>query len=217
MKTSDSIKEIALALCNFNKTVGAITKSSENPFFKSSYADLSSIIMHITPHLNNNGLVIIQTGSEVDENSVAWQKCTKVTTRLIHTSGEWIEDSVLVPMGKVDAQGMGSAFTYGRRYGIQALLNLPAVDDDGEASMPRNVTVPIKDISTWCSDTSIDPAIMGKWLQNAHAFVPEAFNESPLPSGDIKDADIDPALCEWVDENSKDIQESIKNWLSGKQ
>lgn len=213
MKTSESVREITKALVSFNSTVGAICKSAENPFFKSSYADLSSIIMHITPHLNQNGLVVVQTGSEVDENSVAWQKCTKVTTRLMHTSGEWIEDSVLIPMGKVDAQGMGSAFTYGRRYGLQALLNLPAVDDDGEASAPRNVVSQVKDLSTWCADTCVDPRILGDWLKNAPAFVPECFKESPLPSGNIEDST--PDLCEWVDENSKDVQESIKNWLSG--
>jgi hypothetical protein len=59
-----------------------------------------------------------------------------VTTRLIHSSGQWIEFGPLtVPMSKQDAHGVGSATTYARRYGLSAALGIVADDDDGNAAV----------------------------------------------------------------------------------
>ena len=54
-----------------------------------------------------------------------------VTTRIMHSSGEWIEGDCILPPTKADAQGYGSAITYAKRYGLQAMAGVPSVDDDG--------------------------------------------------------------------------------------
>ncbi len=62
----------------------------------------------------------------------------------MHSSGEWIEDTLAVPVGKADAQGMGSAATYGRRYALAAALGIAQVDDDGNAASDRPTVEVVK-------------------------------------------------------------------------
>lgn len=129
MNTSDSIKEIASALVGFHKEVGKIAKDSSNPFFKSKYASLSNILDGISDPLNNNGLSIVQ----FPDGEFG------LTTRLIHTSGEWMESTYSMRPSKDDPQGRGSALTYQRRYAIGAILSLNIDDDDdGNQASKRN-------------------------------------------------------------------------------
>jgi len=127
MKHSDSIKELALALHKAQTKIKAAVKDSTNPHFRSKYADLSSVVEAVKVHLNDAGIVFLQGVSGV-ENGVA------VETRLLHVSGEWIASTLEIPASKHDAQGYGSAITYGRRYGLQAMCGVPAEDDDGNAA-----------------------------------------------------------------------------------
>lgn len=127
MKTSESIKELAPALLKAQKGIKAALKDSTNPHFKSKYADLSSVIDAVKAALNDQGILFTQ-GVEGAESGVA------VETRLIHQSGEFIASTITVPVVKNDAQGVGSAITYGRRYGLQAICGVPAEDDDGNAA-----------------------------------------------------------------------------------
>ena len=60
-----------------------------------------------------------------------------LTTRLIHESGEWIEDTASCPLAKQDPQGLGSALTYLRRYSLSAICGLYADDDDGNSASNR--------------------------------------------------------------------------------
>jgi hypothetical protein len=128
MQTSESIKSIAAALIGFHKEVGKIGKDSKNPFFKSSYASLSNILDGINEPLVNNGLSIVQF-PEGDNG---------LTTRLCHSSGEWMESTYSMKPAKDDPQGRGSAITYQRRYAIGAILslNIDADDDGNQASKP---------------------------------------------------------------------------------
>jgi hypothetical protein len=67
----------------------------------------------------------------------------RVITRLMHSSGEWLEQEYFIPLGKMDAQAAGSAITYARRYALQAIAGIPAEDDDGNAATqakPESVT-----------------------------------------------------------------------------
>jgi hypothetical protein len=64
-----------------------------------------------------------------------------LTTRLLHTSGQWIEDTASTPIPKFDPQGVGSACTYLRRYSLAAALCITQEDDDGEAARPANPVV----------------------------------------------------------------------------
>jgi len=127
MHTSESIKQIAPALLNAQVAIKAALKDSTNPHFKSKYADLSSVIDAVKAPLNSQSILFTQGVSGAD-NGVT------VETRLIHTSGEWIASALTVPVSKLDAQGVGSAITYGRRYGLQSLCGVPAEDDDGNAA-----------------------------------------------------------------------------------
>lgn len=127
MKHSESIKEIAGALLKAQIAIKAALKDSTNPHFKSKYADLSSVIDAVKGPLNANGIVFTQ-GVSAAENGVA------VETMLIHTSGEWMSETLPIPVSRVDAQGVGSAITYGRRYGLQSMCGVPAEDDDGNAA-----------------------------------------------------------------------------------
>lgn len=127
MNQSESILKIAPALLKAQRSMQAALKQASNPHFGSKFADLTSVIEVAQPALNDNGIVFLQPLS-FHENRVC------VTTILMHESGEWISDVLEVPLSKQDAQGLGSATTYGRRYGLQAFIGIKAVDDDGNAA-----------------------------------------------------------------------------------
>lgn len=137
MNRSESIKELALALHKAHTKIGAVAKTASNPFFKSKYADLASVVEAVKPALQSEGIVIIQ-GLQDAEGGVA------IETMLLHVSGEWISSTLRLPASKEDAQGYGSACTYGRRYGLQAICGLPAEDDDGNAA---TASAPVKALS----------------------------------------------------------------------
>jgi hypothetical protein len=125
MEKSESIKNIASALTKFQNEVKAVTKDGKNPFFKSSYATLGNIINTITTPLVKNGLSYSQLPS--GENGL--------TTILMHSSGEYIYDTVKMTPKDNTPQGQGSAITYMRRYALSALLGLSTdEDDDGNAA-----------------------------------------------------------------------------------
>lgn len=120
MKTSESITELAKSLVEFQKEVGKIIKTDNNPFFKSKYASLATILDVISDPLTKQGLVIIQFPTEQ----------YKLTTRLQHISGEYMEDTYEMQPTKHSPQDAGSVITYQRRYAIGAILNLNIDEDD---------------------------------------------------------------------------------------
>lgn len=127
MNRSDSLKEIAPALVKAQTKIKAALKDSTNPHFRSKYADLSSVVDAVKAPLLECGISFLQ-GVHDAEGGVA------VETMLLHTSGEWISSTLRIPAVKQDAQGYGSAITYGRRYGLQSMCGVPAEDDDGNAA-----------------------------------------------------------------------------------
>ena len=128
MKTSESIKHIAEALVFAQKEIKFATKDSTNPHFKSKYANINSVIEAVKVPLNNNNIAILQSLSPSDDNKL------HLTTRLLHSSGEWIEDTAVCPIQKQDPQGLGSAISYIRRYSISSMCALYADDDDGQSA-----------------------------------------------------------------------------------
>lgn len=128
MRKSLSITELAKALAKAQGELENAKKDSLNPHYGSRYADIASIIDAIRAPLAKHGLSIIQ-GLDDAEKGVT------VETLLLHESGEYLESSYTIPLSKFDAQGLGSAITYGRRYAISAMCRLASEDDDGnEAS-----------------------------------------------------------------------------------
>ncbi len=131
MKTSESIKNIATALCNAQHEIKGAVKDSTNPFFKSSYADLQSVITAIKEAAFKNGLSYTQPTAfiELGENNHQ----LVVATRIMHNSGEWIEGQYPISPTKPDPQSLGSAISYSRRYALAAIFGVAQIDDDAEA------------------------------------------------------------------------------------
>lgn len=111
----------------FQQKVGAITKDSTNPFFKSKYFDINKLIEEIKPILNELGLVLIQPLSFTPNN----EKPALRTILIDSESGKDLSNQMIPLPENNDPQKMGSIITYYRRYAIQSLLFLQAEDDDG--------------------------------------------------------------------------------------
>jgi hypothetical protein len=130
MNQSESIAKLSAALVKAQAEMSGAVKDSANPFFKSRYADLEAVIKAIKEPFATHGLAYTQF-PYTDDKGVG------VVTRLIHESGEWIECGYTLPLTKLDPQSAGSAITYARRYALQAMAGIPAVDDDAEMAMGR--------------------------------------------------------------------------------
>lgn len=130
MQTSQIITELAKALVGFHKEVSKVSKDSTNPFFKSKYASLSTILETINAPLINNGLSIVQ----FPEGEIS------LVTRIIHVSGEWMEATYQMKSTKETPQDRGSAITYQRRYAIGAILSLNIDEDDDGNKASQNGT-----------------------------------------------------------------------------
>lgn len=128
---SEKQDQIVPALIEARKEITGVTKDSENPFFKNKYANLTSIIQAVNKELLDNDLIITQPTQVVDGKLY-------LVTQLTHSSGQWVRGYLPVLNKKGDDQGQGSGITYARRYGLQALLNIPAFDDDAELTKAKN-------------------------------------------------------------------------------
>ena len=128
MRTSDSIVELVKALVAARKAFTPVLRDSTAQVGANrsyTYADLAAVLEATMPALLAHGLVVVQA---IDAAS------SMLITRLVHTSGEWIESEYLLPLD-APPQQLGSALTYGRRYSLQAVLCLAAEDDDGRAAI----------------------------------------------------------------------------------
>jgi len=108
--------------------VSGVVKDSANPHFRNRYASLEAVIDAARPALQANGLAFSQAPGALVDGAI------EITTMIFHTSGQWQRSTLHVPLTKKDAQGVGSALTYGCRFSLMAILGLPPVDDDGEAA-----------------------------------------------------------------------------------
>lgn len=123
---SDAIKAYVKA----RKAMGAVIKNTINPHLKSKYADLGSVLDACQGALHDNGFAVLQPCGKDDHGAY-------VETVLAHESGESFASRVYLVIGKQDMQGVGSAITYARRYGLLGMAGLAPEDDDGEATKAR--------------------------------------------------------------------------------
>jgi len=129
---SAEIKDLVTALVKVQGKIKGAKMDSENPYFKSHYADLTSVWEACRDLLSANGLAVVQTmGGETPES-------VTVVTTLAHTSGQWIRGSLIMKPVKADPQGAGSAITYARRYALAAIVGVCPEDDDGAAASGTN-------------------------------------------------------------------------------
>jgi len=135
MTTTAKASGLFAAMAKAFPEIEGATKDSNNPHFKSKYADLSSVSDAIKPALTRHGLFFGQIAHE-QTGGVC------VETILCHESGESFSfGKLFVPASKNDAQGYGSALTYARRYGLMTAFGVCPEDDDGNAA----VRAPVND------------------------------------------------------------------------
>ena len=138
MNKSEQINELAGALSKAQGELENASKSSNNPHFKSKYADLAEVLNTIRPVFSLHGLAVTQCPS-FEAGIVS------VETVLMHSSGQWMSSVVSAPCTKQDAQGVGSAITYCRRYALAAVAGIAQEDDDANSSVgyaPRQQAAP---------------------------------------------------------------------------
>ena len=113
-------------LYDLQNELGAISKDATNPFYKSKYFDINSLIGQLKPLLQKHNLVLIQPITDNQVRSV-----------IVDLDGGSVESSIQLP-NDLDAQKLDSAITYFRRYTLQSLLALQAIDDDGNLAIKKN-------------------------------------------------------------------------------
>lgn len=132
MRTSESIAALAASLAKAQGKIENAKKDSDNPHFRSKYADLASVWEACRDSLSENGIAVIQAPGTDDNGAVT------MTTTLAHASGEWMSSTMACKPARADAQSMGSVITYLRRYSLAAMVGVaPDEDDDGEAAAGR--------------------------------------------------------------------------------
>jgi len=133
MKTSEQIDLISKAVALAQGEMSPASKSTVNPFFKSTYSNLTQVWDAIREPLSKNNISVFQ---DVISTPVG----IAVLTRVCHASGQWMEFGPLeITLVKKDAQSLGSATSYAKRYALCAAIGVVAdEDDDGEKAMGRN-------------------------------------------------------------------------------
>ena len=123
---SKSETSIYNKLYKVQKEIGAISKNSKNPFYNSKYFDINSLIKQVTPILEKHKLLLLQPITDNQVRSIIYD-----------LDGGSVESSMPLP-NDLDAQKLGSAITYFRRYTLQSLLALQAMDDDGNLAAKKS-------------------------------------------------------------------------------
>jgi hypothetical protein len=131
LTTSPEIAELAAALA---AAQGAITGAKKDSTVTipgqtmRRYADLDAVLTACRDPLSKNGLSVIQGPGEIEGGQL------RLTTLLLHKSGQWVRNEYAMPCQQVTPQGAGSAITYARRYSLMALIGIAPEDDDGQAA-----------------------------------------------------------------------------------
>lgn len=135
MTNKKTLREKLLAV---QEQIGAIKRDSENPYFKSKYFDINSLLSEVKPVLNENGLILTQALTTLDGKLA-------LKTSILDTDGIDAIVETCPITENLDPQKQGSAITYFRRYALQSLLALEAEDDDAntashpETPLKRNI------------------------------------------------------------------------------
>jgi hypothetical protein len=123
-------KEVSIneKLFNLQQEIGTISKDASNPFYKSKYFDINSLIKQLQPLLKKHKLLLLQP---IEEDMVV--------SKLICINGTGGVISGLKLPEISDPQKLGSCITYYRRYTLSSLLGLQSEDDDGNAASSKNI------------------------------------------------------------------------------
>lgn len=127
--TSPEVNKLYEALAKAQTDIGLADKDSENPYFKSRYANLASFVKASRAALTKNGLAIIHRVEQNDDGA------NILVCTLGHASGQYVESRLRILPVKNDVQSFGSYMTYLRRYSYVAICGMADIDDDGEAAV----------------------------------------------------------------------------------
>lgn len=189
MKTSEQVDLIFAALAEAQGEMEAAAKDSDNPAYRSKYADLAAQWTVWRPVAKKYGLALIQ-------EPVTTEAGVRVTTRLTHKSGQWVEFEPLeIPLEKHNAHGVGSGTSYGKRYGMGGMCGIVAeIDDDGNAA--------VNGVQTFPAPQAVKPYYRGR----PPASVPGGLSKDPAVVQAEEDtifgkkAEVDPGLLEQIPE-----------------
>jgi hypothetical protein len=132
MFCSEDTKELAGAMLKVQADISPATKDSANPFAKSRYASLNSVVTASREALLRHGIWVVQYPVPVESGHLG------LVTRMTHaSSGQWQSGFMILPLSKLDPQGYGSAMTYARRYSMASLIGIIVDDDDAESACVR--------------------------------------------------------------------------------
>ena len=129
--STDGLAPLFAAYVKAQAQMGEVFKRANNPAFKTKYADLATVVDAVIPAFNASGLAVIQSPA-FDGDVVT------IVTMIAHIEGGWMRSSIDLRPSKTDPQGVGSAITYGRRYGLMAVAGVAPEDDDGNAASGEN-------------------------------------------------------------------------------
>lgn len=135
-ETSTNTEKLDAALAKIQGEIKPAIKDSQNPHFRSSYADIAAVWDAIRPALAKYGVNVTQWPIESEDKSQL-----KIVTR-IAISGEWMKATWCLPVSKPDAHGFGSAVTYARRFTLMAALGVAPEDDDANHASSRSTQAP---------------------------------------------------------------------------
>jgi len=160
MKQSESIVKLADALVKAQSEMPEIPLDSENPHYRSKFSSLKAVIDRTRPIFAKHGLVIVQLPSG-NENAIG------LTTRILHSSGEWIEQEAVMNInsGANPGQDFGKLITYLRRYSLSAAAGVYSDEDttDGEGIGKGTQTSGKKQSQPKADMDIITDEAWGKW------------------------------------------------------
>lgn len=149
------------ALFKFQGLVRGVKRDSKNPHFKNNYASLEAVTDTIRPHMQECGLMWLQSPGKIVDGSI------EVKTVIAYPATKETIDFVMeMPMAKRDPQGAGSALTYAMRYSLMAALGLPPTDDDAETAIDRDHSRPEPEAPAVKSSAALKRANSWEELQN---------------------------------------------------
>lgn len=201
MLKSETITKLVPALLAAQKEFPKIVKASDNPYFKSKYAELPDILDAVNPVLHRHGLMVLQGTNGATDGHI------NVETAIFHESGEYISSCLDLKLAKDDPQGAGSGITYARRYGVCLALNLaPDKDDDGNAASGKVVE---------SSDAkAVKPATVAGKKPSLEAVLAKVKEKQTREDVQVMSAKIKKISKEFSLDELKKINEALKNRLS---
>ena len=143
LETSEQLDKFSKAFVTAQSHLRAARLDGKNPHFHSRFATLREVADVARDALSGQSIAVMQSPGQYDSQT----KTLPITTRLVHESGQWMEGTLSLPVERPNAQGAGSAITYGRRYALAAMCGIVADDDDdgnGASTAPKTDQRPVE-------------------------------------------------------------------------